>query len=182
MPCGVVAPVRIIPARAGFTLRRWRPWTSGRDHPRSRGVYIIVETTEDMHVGSSPLARGLLCGSLGGLLLVRIIPARAGFTPAIEAFQRFLKDHPRSRGVYGPAGASLPRAPGSSPLARGLPGVCEGKGWQPGIIPARAGFTWPGHARHGYPPDHPRSRGVYGRSHHPSQRRRGSSPLARGLP
>ena len=102
-------------------MRRWRPWTSGRDHPRSRGVYIIVETTEDMHVGSSPLARGLLCGSLGGLLLVRIIPARAGFTPAIEAFQRFLKDHPRSRGVYIMAAVQVVVDWGSSPLARGLP-------------------------------------------------------------
>ena len=51
------------------------------------------------------------------------------------------EDHPRSRGVY--------------PLTAGY---SESYG---GIIPARAGFTYPlfgaGRAR----PDHPRSRGVY---------------------
>ena len=52
---------------------------------------------------------------------------------------------------------------------------------KPGIIPARAGFTW---SRGGAPRcrwDHPRSRGVY--RHRPVRGgpRRGSSPLARGL-
>ena len=51
--------------------------------------------------GSSPLARGLRslglheCGEGG------IIPARAGFTAVIAGAGIFLRDHPRSRGVYG---------------------------------------------------------------------------------
>ena len=70
---------------------------------------------------------------------------------------------------------------GSSPLARGLPGV-RSHGSEPSrIIPARAGFTLDGldaGLRH---EDHPRSRGVY-RSYDLMVRGRdGSSPLARGL-
>ena len=36
---GLLSRVRIIPARAGFTRARARNRRSGRDHPRSRGVY-----------------------------------------------------------------------------------------------------------------------------------------------
>ena len=38
------ARLRIIPARAGFTLRRRRRRRSRRDHPRSRGVYVKAST------------------------------------------------------------------------------------------------------------------------------------------
>ena len=55
-----VVDAGIIPARAGFTGPPRAGGGSGRDHPRSRGVY-------------HSLADGRLCG--GG-----IIPARAGFT------------------------------------------------------------------------------------------------------
>ena len=213
---------RIIPARAGFTVRQ--PWRSPArpDHPRSRGVYAGLNIPAIWADGSSPLARGLR--SSGGIIAkgAGIIPARAGFTSTVRPPRCRRPDHPRSRGVYYrakqlggpqwwiiPARAGFTRAatgppslagdhprsrgvykvtegtgyvnPGSSPLARGLPGVCEGKGWQPGIIPARAGFTWPGHARHGYPPDHPRSRGVYKEVIYCIDVKSGSSPLARGL-
>ena len=50
----------IIPARAGFTLRRPGPGPSTEDHPRSRGVYPACRS------GRRPPRR--------------IIPARAGFT------------------------------------------------------------------------------------------------------
>ena len=73
---------RIIPARAGFT-RAARPATpSGRDHPRSRGVYHLPEGTPMTCPGSSPLARGLRLRQLGREERGRIIPARAGFTLA----------------------------------------------------------------------------------------------------
>ena len=52
--------VRIIPARAGFTIARFRSSVRARDHPRSRGVYQ--------------------CPSSGSYTRARIIPARAGFT------------------------------------------------------------------------------------------------------
>ena len=71
--------------------------------------------------------------------------------------------------------------PGSSPLARGLPGRAARGRRRPGIIPARAGFTSLFFRRTMIRPDHPRSRGVYAHQSRPSLIILGSSPLARGL-
>ena len=135
-----------------------------------------------MRNGSSPLARGLPLKLWGGHILLRIIPARAGFTPPGGSPATSARDHPRSRGVYRPRRVSALRIRGSSPLARGLLPV-HAHGYQGGgIIPARAGFTALGKTGPFDWADHPRSRGVY------LQRRLtigafdGSSPLARGLP
>ena len=72
--------LRIIPARAGFTVQRELP------------IELIR--------GSSPLARGLR----SVLPRVRhepgIIPARAGFTCDWPCWPATGPDHPRSRGVY----------------------------------------------------------------------------------
>ena len=51
-------------------------------------------------IGSSPLARGLLRVSKNVVPRVRIIPARAGFTPGGGVHFTEAGDHPRSRGVY----------------------------------------------------------------------------------
>ena len=71
---------RIIPARAGFTRRRAGQHGSRRDHPRSRGVYVMYTPRAGWTAGSSPLARGLPRPGPGRRQLVWIIPARAGFT------------------------------------------------------------------------------------------------------
>ena len=91
---------------------------------------------------------------------------------------------------------------GSSPLARGLLVLSRDDFGEPGIIPARAGFTLPpvgvgdgvagssplARGLRGRPPaggggpgDHPRSRGVYCPRRRRSSGSSGSSPLARGL-
>ena len=131
--------------------------------------------------GSSPLARGLREAFINLTSWVRIIPARAGFTPFLLCGKPRQEDHPRSRGVYTvPPGTSTARL-GSSPLARGLPmtvAVLESKD---GIIPARAGFTkhlWSGPQ---ITTDHPRSRGVYSNRYSKEIADLGSSPLAQGL-
>ena len=95
-------PVRIIPARAGFT--QW----------------LLTPTMS--WAGSSPLARGLRhwYGQTG--IASRIIPARAGFTAVTQGVSGYVKDHPRSRGVYYPQSTDKVDRNGSSPLARGLPG------------------------------------------------------------
>ena len=71
---------------------------------------------------------------------------------------------------------------GSSPLARGLHGTADLPQPPSRIIPARAGFTVAVHEAGPGQTDHPRSRGVYLATAWGRQVRRGSSPLARGLP
>ena len=92
------------------------------------------------------------------------------------------RDHPRSRGVYAPTPSSNPDGLGSSPLARGLLLRLRRRAVRRGIIPARAGFTPPEAAGWRRRTDHPRSRGVYSVFMRALVVRRGSSPLARGLP
>ena len=113
--------LRIIPARAGVTRPgSWRhPWNG--DHPRSRGVYTLLNSFFSAISGSSPLARGLPAGGVCARGGRGIIPARAGFTNPVSAGFPPPLDHPRSRGVYLRCAFSAPIIAGSSPLARGLP-------------------------------------------------------------
>ena len=151
----------IIPARAGFTSTTAPPPGRTSDHPRSRGVYRSPLTIRCDRLGSSPLARGLQPHRLCGDGLLRIIPARAGFThPGTKPSMDFI---------------------GSSPLARGLPVLHGGGADGDGIIPARAGFTTGPRRPAPRAADHPRSRGVYRPRSRPPARSCGSSPLARGL-
>ena len=151
----------IIPARAGFTVKRGPAPRPGRDHPRSRGVYDDVGVVGGCEEGSSPLARGLQAGTGSPLAIRGIIPARAGFTPSGLPQGSRPRDHPRSRGVYDDAIPQNFDGCGSSPLARGLRTRSSMKGPNWRIIPARAGFTDQHRPRHRPCPDHPRSRGVY---------------------
>ena len=153
-------------------------------------------------MGSSPLARGLHSAAAVGAEEMGIIPARAGFTMRTRSRRRSRADHPRSRGVYVHYRPGARGPEGSSPLARGLRLAVFPMSRENRIIPARAGFTPPprlpheGAADHprsrgvywsvSWPvrrsPDHPRSRGVYSATAPSTPSRRGSSPLARGLP
>ena len=153
---------RIIPARAGFTLRAPAGAEPGEDHPRSRGVYVGIGILLMVSSGSSPLARGLLIRSNERKPQMRIIPARAGFTPPRKENSNDRPDHPRSRGVYGGRDGGGHDSSGSSPLARGLPRIVHVSQRQRRIIPARAGFTVCSFVVPYEPWDHPRSRGVYG--------------------
>ena len=153
---------RIIPARAGFTWEK--NWASA------------------LVMGSSPLARGLPERPARPGAAVRIIPARAGFTTRRGGRSGPASDHPRSRGVYLRVRMAGGRGGGSSPLARGLLAQRLAVAGRARIIPARAGFTSLRPTGGCWPRDHPRSRGVYPGSARPHVVRRGSSPLARGLP
>ena len=176
-----VLALRIIPARAGFTVKSISTRTCFSDHPRSRGVYRRRMSGWRASPGSSPLARGLPFRFRGWTHMMGIIPARAGFTHLYSHNIVLPEDHPRSRGVYPGRHRFRRHRQGSSPLARGLhnPGTEMVPGlW---IIPARAGFTlcWP-YVILGMM-DHPRSRGVYAATPRMAARMVGSSPLARGL-
>ena len=154
----------------------------GRDHPRSRGVYLPMSPCRDGGGGSSPLARGLPPVGIAASLPTGIIPARAGFTTRASFSGSGLRDHPRSRGVYLAVTVGTAATAGSSPLARGLPHVGGIEVGETRIIPARAGFTLIAVVVTSGFADHPRSRGVYRSSTQPEGPSRGSSPLARGLP
>ncbi len=173
---------RIIPARAGFTVRMTVacPWWA--DHPRSRGVYDVETRVMGAVSGSSPLARGLQVRDDEEPWWDRIIPARAGFTTHAVVRASVTEDHPRSRGVYGTTRRPIGGQSGSSPLARGLLGWGASLPSRCRIIPARAGFTKPARGPRPHPRDHPRSRGVYAFLEIPGKGHFGSSPLARGLP
>ena len=151
------------------------------DHPRSRGVYSFCFLLASTRIGSSPLARGLLLGITRNRCRHRIIPARAGSTYLPEEVTKFLEDHPRSRGVYVPAGGGDEVPGGSSPLARGLLNDLSILVAQERIIPARAGSTATTTTHSWRRSDHPRSRGVYRAVCRVSVSGGGSSPLARGL-
>ena len=172
---------RIIPARAGFTECSPLWACSRQDHPRSRGVYAVIHSHTAASQGSSPLARGLRHRQSDNGRMVRIIPARAGFTSCPSDSLESCGDHPRSRGVYGYSPTDEEWAYGSSPLARGLPQYFEHAPRAARIIPARAGFTDSAHDSSALLEDHPRSRGVYSSCDHSRSWNVGSSPLARGL-
>ena len=176
-----VGGVGIIPARAGFTTSSPRPCRSSMDHPRSRGVYPRSSHGPGASCGSSPLARGLPQTYVFSITLLRIIPARAGFTVSRETTEDHPRDHPRSRGVYLLPPVLFTLVGGSSPLARGLRLCAASALHRARIIPARAGFTPHGKGKAPPPTDHPRSRGVYSQGVSRDRAAGGSSPLARGL-
>ena len=152
-----------------------------RDHPRSRGVYLLAYLMWETPNGSSPLARGLLEEIPEPTTVTRIIPARAGFTLDTKAGVLDNRDHPRSRGVYSTNSGTSRSNLGSSPLARGLRPRLRRGGQHHRIIPARAGFTGHFSVPSRGLGDHPRSRGVYTLLAVGGFVLSGSSPLARGL-
>ena len=173
--------LRIIPARAGFTLMPVSSSHTRRDHPRSRGVYAAQVAHDALSEVSSPLARGLPIRVDLDRALTRIIPARAGFTGGGLGVGHGGEDHPRSRGVYFVLRLAQGMHGGSSPLARGLRFDIDISFAHTRIIPARAGFTLVLTQTRTLIRDHPRSRGVYVGVSADRSAERGSSPLARGL-
>ena len=65
LPQRVLHGRRIIPARAGFTTPHSPASPTSSDHPRSRGVYVLIRCGPACRPGSSPLARGLHLRILG---------------------------------------------------------------------------------------------------------------------
>ena len=173
---------RFIPARAGNTASI-AP-ASGRNpvHPRSRGEHGHERARGLVVDGSSPLARGTLCGFRDALHDRRFIPARAGNTLSRSAIRRSAPVHPRSRGEH--TGVVTPwQCPcGSSPLARGTRIEPVAPADRRRFIPARAGNTPDAPPAPPPPAVHPRSRGEHAGCLLMGYGADGSSPLARGTP
>ena len=115
----MVAGGRLIPARAGNTMRALPPRRPSAAHPRSRGEHADTPAAPVNVTGSSPLARGTQQRLHLIQRCVRLIPARAGNTTCRVIRIITPPAHPRSRGEH-PYWCSLLKSPfGSSPLARG---------------------------------------------------------------
>ena len=173
---------RLIPARAGNTIRALslRAYTTA--HPRSRGEHTLFDTSTRTPPGSSPLARGTPADKNGLRRYGRLIPARAGNTHVFVHRIQGQPAHPRSRGEHRHNEYVLRGIPGSSPLARGTLSVGAVLFSLLRLIPARAGNTGVFYFFTAPTPAHPRSRGEHSMRIPPRADTAGSSPLARGTP
>ncbi len=110
---------RLIPARAGNTLSMPAMSSMMPAHPRSRGEHVASLVLGISTLGSSPLARGTPPLRLLLFRPRRLIPARAGNTPAHISPSGHQPAHPRSRGEHFRGLGEGDGQAGSSPLARG---------------------------------------------------------------
>ena len=149
-------------------------------HPRSRGEHAATLFSVGSRSGSSPLARGTPGVDAACLVIVGLIPARAGNTNFLEIPAASPWAHPRSRGEHIHDDRRRINSLGSSPLARGTRQSGAGKLTRRGLIPARAGNTGRVAVTGGVRRAHPRSRGEHRLSAHLYFDLPGSSPLARG--
>ena len=171
----------IIPALAGNTHRGRSRGSGGGDHPRSRGEYTPQRVKNPHQPGSSPLSRGIPPSRRGMRPWLGIIPALAGNTGSRPSHTDVATDHPRSRGEYRCSHGVGRQSGGSSPLSRGIL-LARGKYLlKTRIIPALAGNTSWLTSFAGCAGDHPRSRGEYPDVPGASSRKKGSSPLSRGI-
>ena len=132
---------RIIPARAGQTDTANWPSALAADHPRACGANAFAGQWRGHGDGSSPRVRGKRCGRIGGRLIPRIIPARAGQTRCSRTARTLATDHPRACGANTAVVVGLAFGGGSSPRVRGKLVAGFNDQFKRRIIPARAGQT-----------------------------------------
>ena len=113
----------IIPACAGSTTARAGIWFARRDHPRMRGEHLQRVTRVCGVPGSSPHARGARNGHIKTDGSAGIIPACAGSTVFNQTLHFLFRDHPRMRGEHFLSRNVSNPSKGSSPHARGAPGI-----------------------------------------------------------
>ena len=171
---------RIIPARAGQTRSRRAGSRCRPDHPRACGANCATYLASTPGVGSSPRVRGKHGSEYRPPSSPRIIPARAGQTPAERRKTVSSPDHPRACGANSLPRFITPPASGSSPRVRGKLDGAHTVGPLPRIIPARAGQTRGDLETNAHITDHPRACGANVRSGSTGWATIGSSPRVRG--
>ncbi len=152
--------IRIIPAHAGQTQKRFVAAVDQADHPRACGANVRYGVTSAAASGSSPRMRGKheerprrgCCG--------RIIPAHAGQTIARASDNAGPPDHPRACGANDIIDRMLSKTDGSSPRMRGKPVMVVFLLYRTWIIPAHAGQTSRTTGTTGSHADHPRACGA----------------------
>ena len=151
----------IIPACAGNTPRVSIMNDSRWDHPRMRGEHLVLIVVNIRQQGSSPHARGTRRRSRNMRARAGIIPACAGNTGTDAHYRVEAGDHPRMRGEHVRIIGRLIFRQGSSPHARGTPGLSYPLSYGVGIIPACAGNTSRRTRPRRRARDHPRMRGEH---------------------
>ena len=150
---------RLIPARAGKTYRSHEHFTRNRAHPRACGENPRSPARSESGRGSSPRVRGKRAPPCPHRGRRRLIPARAGKTSAPFVGPDPRPAHPRACGENRPTMRLRITQVGSSPRVRGKHAyIGKIKGFT-GLIPARAGKTWPQQEGRGVVPAHPRACG-----------------------
>ena len=149
----------LIPARAGKTCPQSSRGSSRTAHPRACGENEDALRDALARQGSSPRVRGKQ-----GLVLVqlrngRLIPARAGKTPARGLGAGSSPAHPRACGENVTCITSVAIPTGSSPRVRGKLWSAGDLESEPRLIPARAGKTGGSRPAHRRCTAHPRACG-----------------------
>ena len=111
--------VRIIPARAGQTVRPVCAMPSSPDHPRACGANGHARDHPQRDLGSSPRVRGKRTHATHQRVPARIIPARAGQTARLRPKRSARPDHPRACGANSGVFTLSADISGSSPRVRG---------------------------------------------------------------
>ena len=176
----VSAPLRIIPADAGSTVRDAIDGYESEDHPRGCGEHKIFPNLSTPAQGSSPRMRGAQSSRLTVLSRPRIIPADAGSTSSTTRWNARYQDHPRGCGEHAVRLIDLCYTEGSSPRMRGAQGGHVLGIPVLGIIPADAGSTSRTWAEDPASKDHPRGCWEHCRQLRIPSTAAGSSPRMRG--
>ena len=171
---------RLIPARAGTTAARRRNPRRGSAHPRACGDHQQRPAASGGNIGSSPRVRGPRKPARPPRLDVRLIPARAGTTPAGLAQTVAGTAHPRACGDHESSSGSGAGLIGSSPRVRGPRRSAPGAARPPRLIPARAGTTTRSPSSRLSSAAHPRACGDHAESAAGIDTGAGSSPRVRG--
>ena len=154
----------------------------GLAHPRAGGENFISRTCDTMRGGSSPRGRGKPLPVRRVVLVLRLIPARAGKTCAFRYQRSHGWAHPRAGGEnLASLGKSVSKV-GSSPRGRGKLPTVRRVGSPVRLIPARAGKTRPGRLGGPLGPAHPRAGGENAFWRSDQRVDNGSSPRGRGKP
>ena len=171
---------RLIPARAGKTVRRMG-WTWERAaHPRMGGENIPAKFRPSQEQASSPHGRGKLLAGPWAPTVNRLIPAWAGKTKLTARPDPRYRAHPRMGGENSSSTPCCISCTGSSPHGRGkLTAGCVGDR-RSGLIPARAGKTAPCRSPNPANQAHPRAGGENALPVLLNMAGQGSSPRGRG--
>ena len=149
----------ITPADAGKTLRTSQRRLRTRDHPRGCGENDLSPNISGGRFGSPPRMRGKLRYNLAKVIQIRITPADAGKTIAIDMLTLADEDHPRGCGENRMSRECRLSALGSPPRMRGKLGLCMHERFEKRITPADAGKTPPTPKPARLRKDHPRGCG-----------------------